>query len=154
MNLFLSLEHRDFRSLDDTLLDETQTEVVFVGILLWTNNLAYQLLYLWHKPHEDKCVGKVERCVEGCQNKRELSSIGNKAWVALVHLGIIAHEATYEVDKRTEHHQYPQHAKDVEEHMGKSRSSSLSVGCEGCYVRGYGGTYIFTHHKGNTLINR
>ena len=65
VNLLLSLQYRDFRSLHDTALDEAQTEIVLVGILFWTDNLAYQLLYLRDKPNQDKGVGEVERGMEG-----------------------------------------------------------------------------------------
>ncbi len=57
VNLFLCLQDRDFRCLHDTALDKAQAEIVFIGILLRTDNLAYQLLYLWNEPNQDKGVG-------------------------------------------------------------------------------------------------
>ncbi len=85
VDLLLSLQDRDFRSLHDTALDEAQTEIVLVGILLRTDNLAYQLLYLWDKPYQDKGVGEVERGMEGGKHKGQLGCIGNEMRIVLLH---------------------------------------------------------------------
>ena len=69
MNLFLCLQDRDFRCLHDTALDKAQAEIVFIGILLRTDNLAYQLLYLWNEPYQDKGIGEVEGGMEGGKHK-------------------------------------------------------------------------------------
>ena len=69
MDFLLCLQDRDFRCLHDTALDKAQAEVVLIGILLRTDNLAYQLLYLWNEPNQDKGIGEVEGGMEGGKHK-------------------------------------------------------------------------------------
>ena len=69
MDFLLCLQDRDFRCLHDTALDKAQAEVVLIGILLRTDNLTYQLLYLWNEPYQDKGIGEVEGGMEGGKHK-------------------------------------------------------------------------------------
>ena len=69
MDFLLCLQDRDFRCLHDTALDKAQAEVVLIGILLRTDNLAYQLFYLRYEPNQDKGVGEVEGGMEGGKHK-------------------------------------------------------------------------------------
>ena len=154
VDFLLSLQYRDFRSLHDTTLDEAQAEVVLVGILLRTDNLAYQLLNLWDKPYQDKGVGEVERGMEGGKHEGELGCIGNEMRIALLHHVVIAYPSADQMDERTEHAEYPQHTEDVEHHVPHRRSSSLRIGGKCCHVGSYGGTDILTHYERNALIDR
>ena len=109
VDFLLSLQNGDFRSLHDTTLDEAQAEVVLVGILLRTDNLAYQLLNLWDKPYQDKGVGEVERGMEGGKHEGELGCIGNEMRIVLLHHIVETYPTANQMDERTEHAEYPEY---------------------------------------------
>ena len=153
MNLLLCLQNRDFRSLHDTALDKAQAEIILISILLRTDNLAYQLLYLRDKPYQDKGVGEVEGGMEGGKHKGELGCIGYEMRIVLLHYIIKTHPTANEVDERTEHAEYPEYTEDIEHHVCHRRPSGLRIGCKRSHIGGDGSTDILAHHERNTLVN-
>ena len=153
VNLLLCLQYGDFRGLHDTRLDEAQAEVILVGVLLRTDNLANQFLHLWDEPYQDEGVGEVEGRVEGCKHEGQLGCVGIEARGAFFHFGVEAYPAANEVDEGLEHTENPEHAEYVEHHVRHRRPSGLRVGGEGCHVGGDGRADVLAHHEGDALVD-
>ena len=133
-----------------------QAEVLFLVDLLRFDDPADEFLYLWDKPDENAGIDDVESGMESCQHKRQLGGVGRESCCAdgiFPHVYVEAYPSAHHIYKWLEHHQYPQHAKHIEEHVGKSCTAGLCVGREGGEVRGDGGTDVLAKHQGDTLID-
>ena len=94
--------------------------------------------------------------MESSKHKTQLCSICQEYAClngSLVQHHIIAYPTTYHVNKGTEDKQNPDNAKHIEEHVSQSGTACLCIGRKGCKVRGNGGSNIFTHYQGDTLID-
>ena len=128
--LFLSLEHRKLRGLHEASGNEMQTEVLLLVHLLGFDDPAYEFLYLWDKPYQDKGIHHIKRRMEGSQHEAQLGGIGQKSLCSchfLGHVDIIADPPAHHVDEGTEHEQNPDNAEHVEEHMGQCRPTCLGI---------------------------
>ena len=71
LNLLLGLKHRELRRLHDASLNETQTEIVVVLVLLRFPNPAADLRNLLDERQKYNGVGYVEACVECCKRETQ-----------------------------------------------------------------------------------
>ena len=149
----MRFKHREFWGFHDTRLDETQAEIILISLLLGLNNKANNLFNLLNKAHQYASVDDVESCMEGRQSKTQFRCIGCKSRVVGLELIIIVHQSAHRMHKGMEDNEHPKHTKEVEEHVGKSRSSCLRVGRERSQYRGNSGANILTHHQSYALID-
>ena len=149
--LFLCFEHGDLRGLHDGIAaDILQTELLFVFLGLWLDDVAYETLYLRNEPNEDKGVCDIECRVECSKDDRQ--TLGKLLCGERVVVGVVADKAAYHIHKRIEETENPDNSDDIKHEVGKSCSACLGVGTKGSEVGGGSGTNILAHDESDAEI--